>query len=63
MSFDPVDSFYVSNMNLALFKANMAMKSLINTYTFGTGFPTVPRSLPRTKVDKDYVVYYDSSHF
>lgn len=46
-----------------MFKANSVLRRLANTYTFGTGFPTIQREVPRTKVSRDYVLYYDSSHF
>lgn len=61
LSFDPVGIFYVNNVNLALFKANEMMKRIVNSTVFGTGYATVPRALPRTKVELDYVIYYDSS--
>jgi hypothetical protein len=63
LSFQPVGNYFVSNLNLAMFKANSVLRRLANTYTFGTGFPTIPRETPRTKVSRDYVLYYDSSHF
>jgi hypothetical protein len=62
LSFEPVGSFFVNNIKLAMFKASSVLKSLSNTFTFGTGFPTVIREVPKTKVEKDYVLYYDSSH-
>lgn len=43
MSFEPVGNYFVSNINLAMFKANSVIKNLFNTYTFGTGFPTITR--------------------
>lgn len=63
LSFEPVGSFFVSNIPLALYKVNQAMKKLANTFVFGTDFPTVPRDLPKTTVSKDYILYYDASHF
>lgn len=63
MSFEPVGSYFVSNINLAMFKANSVLKSLFNTYTFGTGFPTIPRENPKVRVDANETLYYDSSHF
>lgn len=62
LSFQPVGNYFVNNLNLAMFKANSVLRRLANTYTFGTGFPTIPRELPRTKVSRDYVIYFDSSH-
>jgi hypothetical protein len=47
LSFEPVGSFFVSNINLAMFKANSVMKGLMNTETFGTGYPTIHRDLPK----------------
>lgn len=63
MSFDPVDPYYVTNTPLAIFKATQMLKLLRNTNVFGTGFPTIVRHLPQTKVEKDWVIYYDTSHF
>jgi hypothetical protein len=63
LSFQPVGNYFVNNLNLAMFKANSVLRRLANTYTFGTGFPTIQREVPRTKVSRDYVLYYDSSHF
>lgn len=63
LSFQPVGNYFVNNLNLAMFKANSVLRRLANTYTFGTGFPTMHREVPRTKVSRDYVLYYDSSHF
>lgn len=63
LTFEPVGSYFVSNINLAMFKANSIMNRLKDTYTFGTGYPTIIRELPKTVVEKDYVFYYDSSHF
>lgn len=62
MSFEPVGSFFVSNINLAMFKANSVLKSLFNTYTFGTGFPTITRETPKVRVDANETLYYDPSH-
>ncbi len=30
---------------------------------FGTGFPTLPRQLPKTRVDQDKTIFYDASAF
>jgi len=62
LSFQPVGNYFVNNLNLAMFKANSVLRKLANTYTFGTGFPTISRELPKTKVSRNYVLYYDSSH-
>jgi hypothetical protein len=63
LSFQPVGAYVVNNMNLAMFKANSVIKKVSNTYTFGSGFPTIVRELPKAKVEKDSVLYYDSGHF
>lgn len=63
LSFQPVGSYVVSNMNLAMFKAKSIINKVTNTYTFGTGFPTIVRELPKAKVEQDVVLYYDSGHF
>jgi hypothetical protein len=39
------------------------MKTLTNTFTFGTNFPTITREYPKTLVSTDYVMYYDPSHY
>jgi hypothetical protein len=62
LSFQPVGSYYVNNVNLALWKANQAMKTLVNTFTFGTNYPTITRELPKVVVSTDFVLYYDPSH-
>lgn len=56
-------SYFVNNINLAMFKANSVLKSLFNTYTFGTGFPTITRENPKVRVDVNETLYYDPSHF
>ena len=61
LSFEPVGNYFVNNIDLALYKANSAMKSLINMYTFGTGFPTMPREFPKTRVEEKQVLYSDVS--
>lgn len=48
--FTELPDFPVKDMDLALFKGNQAMKKLFKTYTFGTGFPTLPKRYPRTRV-------------
>jgi hypothetical protein len=50
LAFIPVNSYFVTNMNLALFKFNEVMKKMKAQKVFGTGFPTVPRQSPRTRV-------------
>jgi hypothetical protein len=61
MSFEPVGSYFVSNIDLAMYKAKSAIRQIINTFTFGTGFPTIPREYPKTRVDTNHVLYYDVS--
>jgi hypothetical protein len=51
LTFEPVGSFFVNNINLAMFKANSVLKNVMNTYTFGTGYPTIVRDLPKIRVD------------
>jgi len=43
LTFEPVGSYFINNTPLAMFKANAAMRNVVNTFTFGTGFPTVTR--------------------
>ena len=62
MSFEPVGDFHVSNINLAMFKANQILHKLKGVKVFGTGFPSLPREFPKTEVTEDYVIYYDGSH-
>lgn len=61
LTFEPVGSYFVSNIKLAMFKANSVIRSILNTYTFGTGFPTLTRLAPNTKVEDNFVLYYDRS--
>lgn len=61
LSFTPVNNFIVTNMNLALFKASQVLKKNIGSSVFGTGFPSLSRQSPVTRVDNDSVIYYDSS--
>lgn len=63
MSFEQVGSFIVNNIDLAMSKAESVLKSLFNTYTFGTGFPTIARENPKVRVESNETFYYDSSHF
>jgi hypothetical protein len=52
----------VTNIALATYKANQVLHKLIGTTTFGTGYPILPRELPKTRVDTDYAFFYDASH-
>ena len=61
LSFTPVNGFIVTNINLALFKASQVFKKNLNWKVFGSGFPSLPRQSPKTRVDKDSVIYYDAS--
>lgn len=62
LSFQPIGNFFVSNFDLAYWKANRIVQKLANTFTFGTDFPTIQRDSPKTRVDRDWVFYYDNSH-
>lgn len=42
MEFKPVGDFYVTNLNLALFKANEVLDRLKKNRVFGTGYPLIP---------------------
>jgi hypothetical protein len=35
----------------------------LKSQLFGTGFPTLPRQLPKTRVDQDKTIFYDASAF
>jgi len=50
LEFIPVNNYFVNNMNLALFKFNEVMKKMKNQKVFGTGYPSIPRQSPRTRV-------------
>lgn len=63
LSFEPVGQYYVNNIKLAMFKAVSVLNNIKNTYTFGTGFPSLPRALPKAQVEENLVLYYDSSSF
>ena len=62
LSYEPVGNYFISNKDLAIWKANKILQKVVDTYTFGTDFPTIVRESPRTRVDRDWVFYYDSSH-
>lgn len=53
----------VTNIELALFKINMALRSLKGYRVIGSGFPTWPRDFPELEVDSSgaYVLLYDQS--
>lgn len=61
MDFKPAGSYYVGNINLALFKTNQVLSKLKGTKVFGSGFPTLAREVPSTEVSQDYVVYFDQA--
>ncbi len=63
LSFTPVNSFIVTNMNLALFKANQVIQKHLKSKLFGSGFPSIPRASPKTRVDTNYTIYYDAASF
>lgn len=50
MEFKPAGQFYVTNINLALFKANQVLQKLRGLHVFGTGFPSLAREYPATEV-------------
>lgn len=62
ISFEPVGNYFVNNFELAKYRAGKVLSKIVGTQTFGTGFPTVARELPKTRVDPNWVFYYDSSH-
>ena len=43
LSFDVVDKYAVNNFDLAKWKAESVLKKVVNTMTFGTGYPTLIR--------------------
>ena len=45
-------NFYVGNIKLAEFKVQSILNNLVNTFVFGTGFPTIERDVPKTLVDR-----------
>lgn len=49
-------------MELAKFKVTSVLKRVEGTNTFGTGFPAPTRENPKTRVDRDWVFFYDNSH-
>lgn len=50
MEFRPVGSYFVTNINLALFKAHEVMKKMVGSKVFGTGFPSLAKEHPSTEV-------------
>ena len=56
-----MNGFIVTNMNLALFKASQVLQKNLNWRVFGSGYPSLPRQSPITRVDADTVIYYDAS--
>ena len=59
LDFEPVGDYYVNNNDLAMLKANRVIQTVINSETFGTGFPTMTQKSPKTLVTENYVLYYD----
>ena len=51
LEFTPVDPYYVTDTDSAMFKINYALKSIVNQTTFGTGFPSIQRHSPKVRVD------------
>lgn len=62
LSFEPVGNYFVGNFYLAMYRAQNVFQKLVNTFTFGTGFPSINRHSPKTRVDMNYIFYYDNSH-
>lgn len=62
-SFAPVGNYYVTDPNLAVFKINMGLRSLLKYRVFGSGFPTWPRDFPEIEVDTSgaYMFLHDKS--
>ncbi len=50
LEFRPVGNYYVTNINLALFKAHEVMRKMVGSKVFGTGFPSLPKEHPSTEV-------------
>lgn len=61
LSFTPVNNFFVTNLNLAFFKAEQVLKKNIGQKVFGTGFPTIPMQFPKTSLDREKVMFYDAA--
>lgn len=61
LKFEHVNNYFVSNIELAKEKVNAALRSLKNTFTFGTGFPTLIRKMPKVKMEVNHVLYYEGS--
>lgn len=62
-SFIPVGNYYVTDPQLATFKINMALRSLVGYRVFGSGFPTWPRDFPELDVDTSgtFIFLHDKS--
>lgn len=63
ISFETVGKYTVRNLELATYRASQILKSVENTMTFGTNFPSPTKEFPKTRVDRDWVFFYDNSHF
>lgn len=61
-TFKPVGSYVITDLKLAEFKLNMALRSLVGYRVFGSGYPVWPRDLPSIWIKDDYILLYDSSH-
>lgn len=62
ISFEPVGNFYVTNFQLAQYRAEKVLSKVVGTKTFGSGFPTIAREFPKTRVNTNWVFYFDNSH-
>ena len=60
--FKQVGNYVVTDLKLAEFKVNMALRSLVGYKVFGSGYPVWPRDLPSIWIKDDYILIYDSSH-
>lgn len=60
LEFEPVGSYYVNNLNLAMFKASQLLAKLQKTPVFGNGYPLNYKEYPKTEVRESFVVYYDA---
>lgn len=61
LKYEYVNNYFVTNIELAKEKVNAALRSLKNTFTFGTGFPTLIRKMPKAKLEANHILYYEGS--
>lgn len=60
-TFKSVGSYVITNLKLADFKLNVALRLLTGYRVFGSGFPVWPRPLPKVWIKENYVLLYDGS--